>query len=56
MILDGSLAHLACEKWAEIPAGDHTIFIGRVVRGVVEPDGRPLMHFRGRYQSAPRSW
>ncbi len=48
VILDGALAHLSCEKWAEVPAGDHTIFIGRVTRGAAG-DGEPLVHFRGGY-------
>ena len=56
VILEDSLAHICCEKWAEVPAGDHTIFIGQVVAGATNPDGKPLLHVRGAYQHAPRSW
>ena len=49
VILDGTLAHLCCEKWAEFPAGDHVIFIGRVVGGDVAEHGTPLLHYRGGY-------
>ncbi|MES1259009.1 MAG: flavin reductase family protein [Gemmatimonadota bacterium] len=56
VILDDTLAHISCEKWAEVPAGDHTIFIGRVVSGASDADGKPLLHYRGAYQNAPRSW
>ena len=49
VVLDGTLAHLRCERWAEVPAGDHTIFIGRVVGGEAADHGRPLLHYRGGY-------
>ena len=47
-VLEGVVAHLECERWAEYPGGDHTIFVGRVSGG--EPgDGSPLLYFRGGY-------
>ena len=49
VIVDGTLAHLCCTKWAEIPAGDHTVFIGRVTSGAANEQGSPLMHYRGEY-------
>lgn len=49
VVLDGTLAHLRCEKWQEVPAGDHTIFIGRVIGGEAAEHGRPLLHYRGGY-------
>lgn len=49
VILDGTLAQLRCEKWAEVPAGDHTIFIGHVVGGEAAEHGHPLLHYRGGY-------
>lgn len=49
VILAATLAHLRCEKWAEVPAGDHTIFIGRVTGGATAEHGRPLLHYRGGY-------
>lgn len=49
VILDDTLAYLCCDKWAEVPAGDHTIFIGRVTGGEASEHGRPLLHYRGGY-------
>jgi 3-hydroxy-9,10-secoandrosta-1,3,5(10)-triene-9,17-dione monooxygenase reductase component len=50
VIIAGTLAHLCCNKWAEIPAGDHTIFIGRVVDGGADEHRTPLVHYRGEYR------
>jgi flavin reductase (DIM6/NTAB) family NADH-FMN oxidoreductase RutF len=40
----------------EVPAGDHTVFIGRVENaGIGESeDARPLVHYRGRYSELER--
>lgn len=54
VILAATLAHLRCDKWAELPAGDHTIFIGRVTGGAVAEDATPLVHYRGAYFSPER--
>ncbi len=48
ILLDGVLAHLICERYAEYPGGDHTIVLGRVVGGATG-DGRPLLYYRGGY-------
>ena len=48
ILLDGVLAHLICERYAEYPGGDHTIVLGRVVGGATS-DGRPLLYYRGGY-------
>ena len=50
VIMAETLAHLCCDKWAEVPAGDHTIFIGRVADGGANEAGRPLVHYRGEYE------
>lgn len=47
-VLAGTLATLACVVEARIPAGDHTIVIGRVVGGSAA-EGRPLLYHRGGY-------
>lgn len=47
-VLGGTLAMLACVVEARIPAGDHTIVIGRVVGGQAG-QGRPLLYHRGEY-------
>ena len=49
LVMNDTLAHLLLEKWAEVAAGDHTIFIGRVVGGESAAQGRPLLHYRGGY-------
>jgi len=46
--LEGALAHLECAYHGEVEAGDHTIVLGRVLRGAAH-DGRPLCYFRGGY-------
>jgi flavin reductase (DIM6/NTAB) family NADH-FMN oxidoreductase RutF len=54
-LLQGILAWVECEVEREVEAGDHTIFIGRVTEGRVEPpDGAPLVHFGGRYHTVTR--
>lgn len=53
IILDGVLAHIECELVAQFEAGDHTIFLGRVVGGATE-DGEPLLYYRGGYTSLAR--
>lgn len=50
VLLDGTLAHLECEPHAHHEAGDHTLFLGRVVGGAARP-GRPLLYYRGGYGS-----
>jgi flavin reductase (DIM6/NTAB) family NADH-FMN oxidoreductase RutF len=49
VVIDGALAHLECEKVAEVPAGDHTIFVARVSGGAAGEHGRPLLYYRGGY-------
>jgi flavin reductase ActVB len=55
-LLPGALAAMECEVERQIAAGDHDIFIGRMVR-MVAADGNPLIHFCGRYRglSEPRA-
>ena len=48
-LLEGALAHLACNVVAEHPAGDHTIFVGEVETMDVA-DGEPLLFHRGHYR------
>ena len=47
-VLDGVLASIECEKQAEVPGGDHTVFFGIVTGGSVS-DRRPLLYYRGGY-------
>lgn len=47
-ILTDALAWLDCRVRQEVPAGDHTIFIGEVMAGDAE-EGTPLVYYRGGY-------
>ncbi len=53
IVLDGVLAHVECERFADFPLGDHTLFVGRVTGGAAG-DGEPLLYFRGGYGSLLR--
>jgi len=48
ILLRGALAHLECERYADFPLGDHTLFVGRVTGGEVG-EGEPLIYYRGGY-------
>jgi flavin reductase (DIM6/NTAB) family NADH-FMN oxidoreductase RutF len=48
-LLEGALAHMACNLVAEYPAGDHTIFLGEVESMDVR-EGEPLLFHRGQYR------
>lgn len=47
-VLDDALAWLDCRVHSVHEAGDHTIFVGAVIRGDAR-DGDPLLYFRSRY-------
>ena len=49
-LVDGGVAHIVCAHHATVPAGDHTVFVGRVVGGETF-DRRPLLYYRGRYHT-----
>ncbi len=49
-ILDAALAYVICDLERVIEAGDHTLYLGRIVDlGARESDAWPLLYFRGRY-------
>ncbi len=48
-IIAEAVAHLDCELERELPGGDHTIVIGRVVGAASDPLRRPLLYFRRAY-------
>jgi flavin reductase (DIM6/NTAB) family NADH-FMN oxidoreductase RutF len=49
-IIDGTLAYLDCDLHEAVEAGDHTIYIGRVVDAELgATDEAPLTFFRGEY-------
>lgn len=53
VVLGGAIAHIECERYADFPLGDHTLFVGRVTGGTVS-EGDPLLYFRGGYGSFHR--
>lgn len=49
-ILEDAIAFLECELERSLDAGDHTVFVGRVVAaGSVPHHELPLLYYRGRY-------
>lgn len=48
-VLDGVVAWIDCELWAEYDGGDHTIAVGRVLDLGADPDRIPLVFHRGAY-------
>ncbi|MFI5800648.1 flavin reductase family protein [Streptomyces sp. NPDC051677] len=50
-LVGGALATLECRTEQRVPAGDHTLVIGRVLTAEApSADGGPLIYFRGRYR------
>jgi flavin reductase (DIM6/NTAB) family NADH-FMN oxidoreductase RutF len=47
-LVPGALAHIECDLVAAHPAGDHTIYVGKVLSLSVYP-GRPLVYHAGAY-------
>jgi flavin reductase (DIM6/NTAB) family NADH-FMN oxidoreductase RutF len=48
-LLEGALAWLECRTWAEYEAGDHTIFVGEVLRGELGAAGAGLVYRHSGY-------
>ena len=49
-ILTDTLANFECKTQHIYDGGDHLIFVGRVQKMRFEPDGEPLLYFRGGYR------
>lgn len=47
-IVPGALAHVECDVEQEIPAGDHTLFLGQAIT-TCDRDGQPLVFHSGRF-------
>ena len=45
-VLADALAYLECRVAERVPAGDHDLFVVRVVEGRVLGDGQPMVHVR----------
>lgn len=52
--LADSLAVFECATEQRLDAGDHTIFLGRVLRFFRPSESAPLVFFRGRYSALER--
>lgn len=50
-VVKGALSHLVCSVHSAVPAGDHTIYIGRVEALRSREDGDPLIYYRGGYRA-----
>jgi len=50
LLLKGALAHIECKKEATYDAGDHYVYIGRVVALSAADEGNPLLYFQGGYR------
>ncbi len=51
-LVSGALATVECRTEQRVPAGDHTLVIGRVLAAATpSTEGGPLTYFRGRYRT-----
>lgn len=48
-VISGSIAYIECMKEMVYDAGDHSIFIGKVVTLKKTSDAKPLVYFKGQY-------
>jgi len=53
-ILHDALAKFECRIRHTYEGGDHIIIVGEVVRFEYDPNGRPLVYWRGKFQSMGR--
>ncbi len=49
-ILTNALASFECKIRHTYQGGDHVILVGEVLKIIAEPEGDPLLFFRGRYR------
>lgn len=49
-LLPNTIASIECRVTAELPGGDHTIFVGEIEASDTS-EGAPLLYFRGSYRS-----
>lgn len=55
-ILEAAIAYVGCEVERTIPAGDHTLYIARVLEtGTRDETGWPLLYFRRHYLRIERA-
>jgi flavin reductase (DIM6/NTAB) family NADH-FMN oxidoreductase RutF len=49
-LIEGAVGWLQCRVWAEHDAGDHTIFVGEVLRAERNADKQPLVYIESAYR------
>ena len=47
-LIEGAIATMECTVTAQLPGGDHSIFVGEIADATTAP-GDPLLYFRGGY-------
>jgi flavin reductase (DIM6/NTAB) family NADH-FMN oxidoreductase RutF len=48
-LIEGAICTLECRVYAQLPGGDHTIFVGEVADAQIK-DGAPLVYYRSGYR------
>ena len=49
-LLEGAVGWLVCRVWADYDAGDHTLFVGEVLRAERDESKEPLVYIEGSYR------
>jgi flavin reductase (DIM6/NTAB) family NADH-FMN oxidoreductase RutF len=49
-VLSGCMANFECETHQVFDAGDHRVYVGRVVKLRYDPDHEPLVYLQGRFR------
>ncbi len=49
-LIEGAVGWLQCRVWAEYDAGDHTIFVGEVLRAERDGAKQPLVYIESSYR------
>ncbi|MEW6297057.1 MAG: flavin reductase family protein [Thermodesulfobacteriota bacterium] len=52
-VLDGAMSHIECKVVNAYEGGDHTIYIGEILKATASGD-RPLLFFKGKYYRLPQ--
>jgi len=50
-LLEGAVGWLECRVWAEYDVGDHTLFVGEVLRAERDESKQPLVYIEGSYRA-----
>lgn len=50
-LIEDAMATFDCRTYAQHDGGDHVIFVGEVLAMDIDPAKRPLVYYKGRYNS-----